>query len=88
MNGECRCPGDFVGVFEIGADGNAHRDPCDANTERLEQSREIQRRRLALNGWIGGQDHFIGATRTDTREESLDLQIVGPDAMQRREGAH
>src|SRR5579872_5914204 len=62
----------FVGVFEVAADGQAHRDARDADAERLQQAREINRRRLALDVGIGGENHF-GHAAADPLEQALDF---------------
>ena len=78
----------LVGVFEVGADGNPHRDPRHADAERLQQPRQIERGRFALDGRIGRDDHFVRLPLAHARQQSLDLQIVGTDAVQRRQRAH
>ena len=67
---------EVVGVIEIAADRDAGRDARDAQAERLEQPRQIDRRGLAFDGRIGREDHFFDAAAGDAREQALDLQIV------------
>src|SRR5947207_14750054 len=78
---------DFVGPLEVGADGNAHRDPRHADAEGLQDAREIDRGGLALHGGAGGEDHLLDATRADTREQAVDLELVRSDALQPGEAA-
>ena len=46
----------FVGVLEIAADRHAHRDARHLDAERLEQPRQIDGRRLALDVRVGRED--------------------------------
>src|SRR5665647_358670 len=78
----------FVGVLEIAADRDAHGDAGDADAERLEQTRQVDRRRLALDVRIGREDHFLDGAALDAREQPLDLQLVWADALKRRDRAH
>ncbi len=54
----------------------------------LQQPRQVDRRGLAFDGRIGGEDHFVDAAAGDARQQALDLQVVGADALQRRDRAH
>ena len=47
--------------------GNAHRDARHAHAERLEQPRQVERGRFALDGRIGREDHFVHAAVADAR---------------------
>ena len=58
------------------------------DAERLEQPRQVDRGRLALDGGIGGEDDLLDAALLHAREQALDLQVVGTDALQRRQRAH
>ena len=49
------------------ADRHAHRDARHAQAERLQEPREIERRRLALDGGIGREDDLLDAARRPTR---------------------
>ena len=79
---------EVVGVLEIAADRDAGGDARDAHAERLQQPRQVDRRRLAFDRRVGGEDHFLDAAGADARQQALDLQVVGPDALQRRDRAH
>src|SRR5215207_1141419 len=49
----------LIGIFEIAADGEAHRDAGDANAERLEEATEIIRGRFAFRIRIGREDDLF-----------------------------
>jgi hypothetical protein len=78
---------DFVGILEIRAYRNAHCDSRDTYAERLDQLREIHRRRLAFRGGIGSDDDFLDRAALKPLDEAPDLQLIGPDALQRRKCA-
>ena len=54
----------------------------------LSSRREVDRGRLAFDVRVGREDDLVGAARLDAAEQALDPQLVGPDALQRRERAH
>src|SRR6266852_9097018 len=51
--------GHFIRVLEVGPDGNAHGDACDADAQWLDELREIDGRRLALRRRIRSDDDFL-----------------------------
>ena len=51
-------------------------------------TRKVDRRCLPFDVGIRGEDDFLDAAAPHARQQLLDLQIVGPDAVQRRQGAH
>ena len=51
--------GDFVGVFEVGADRDAYADARDANAERFQQFRKIDGGGFAFGGGVRGHDDFF-----------------------------
>jgi hypothetical protein len=51
--------GDFVGVFEIGTDGNAHANARDAHAEGLEQFGKIHGGGFAFGSRIRGDDDLF-----------------------------
>ena len=53
----------------------------------LEQARQIDGRRLALDGRAGGEDHLLDRPARHPLEQALRAQLVGPDAGERRERA-
>ena len=58
--------------------GNAHRDPRHANAERLEQPREVERRRFAFDRRVGRENHFVDAAVADARQQPLIFRSSGP----------
>ena len=42
---------------------------------------------LAIDGGGGGQDHFLDGPLTRTVDQRRNLQILGPDAVERRQHA-
>jgi hypothetical protein len=77
----------FVGVFKVAAHGNAHRDAGYPDAKRLEQPRQVDGGGFALDIRVRRQDH-LGHAVPDARQQALDLQLVRPDALQRRQRAH
>ena len=58
---------------------------CDA--ERLEQPGEVHRGGLALDVGVGGEDHLGDALVADPGEQLLDPELLGTDALDRRDRA-
>src|SRR5262245_54838036 len=79
--------GEFVGVLEVAADRHANGDTRHADAERLEQARQVNRRRFTIDIRVGGQNYF-GDAVLYAREQPLDLQVIGPDPLERRQRAH
>src|ERR1700752_970179 len=48
--------GQVVGIFEVAADWNAHRDARDPHAERLQQPRQVNGSGLAFDRRVGGED--------------------------------
>ena len=77
----------LVGVLQLAADGHAGGDAGDPDAERLEQPGQVHRGRLALDVGAGGQDD-LGDRRRRRRaapDQLGDAQVVGADAVERRE---
>src|SRR5262249_47616493 len=79
--------GDLVGVFEIAAHRHAARDTCHARAETLERARDEHRGRVAFDVGVRRQHHLDNAFVLDTTHEFLDAQLVGTDALDRRDRA-
>jgi len=75
-----------VGVLQIAAHRQAARDAGDLRPEGGNQFFQIHRRRLALNVGIGGDDDFLDRP-IETRQQGFDVEIIGTDAVQRRQPA-
>src|ERR1041385_5565669 len=78
---------DFVGKLEVAANRNAHCDARHLQPERLYESRKICRRGLAFHRWIGRQNNFLCLAAADAIQQSFDLELLRPDATQRRDRA-
>src|SRR5439155_406935 len=80
----------LIGVLQVAAHGKALRDAGDAHAERLHQTSDVQRRRLAFDGRIGCHDHFLDAV-VQARDQLLQhverqpLRRLLSDARQLRE---
>src|SRR5881628_3632374 len=70
-----------VDVLEVSAHRDAVRDARDPDAEGLDEPGEIERRRLALGGGVGGDDHLAHRAVAQADEERLDPELVGPDAV-------
>jgi hypothetical protein len=75
--------GEFVGIFEIAADGQTARDAGHLQTEWLQESRQIHRRRVAFEVRIRTQDHFGDRLGLYSTEQLADTKLFGPDALDR-----
>src|SRR5881394_2007508 len=73
---------DHVDVLEVAADRDAVRDTGHADTEGLDEPGEVERRRLALGGRVGGEDHLAHRAVAQADEERLDLELVGPHPVE------
>jgi hypothetical protein len=78
---------DFVGVFDITADGDAHGDAGDFHADALELLREIGSGRFAFNGRIRREDDFVDVAGVDPRQEISDAKLLGANAVQGRDGS-
>src|SRR5216683_3137891 len=79
--------GDLVGVFDIAADRDTHRDAGDFHARTFQLLREIGGGGFALYGGVGGDDDLVHAARVDTSNEVGDAKLLRPNAMQRRDRA-
>ena len=78
---------DLVGVLEIAADGQAPGDTRDAHAERPQELGQVERGGLALHVGIGGQDDLVHPARVQARQQLAHLDVVGADAIERRQRA-
>ena len=81
----------IVRKFEGGADRQSEGEPGDAHPERLQPAGQVERRRLPLDVRIRGDEDFLdgrkGGGLLDPGQEVGDVEVVRPDAAERREGA-
>ena len=79
--------GDLVGEFEFGADGNAHADSRHLHAQGLEKFGKVNGRAFAFHRGAGGNDEFLDLAGFQPLDQVLELQLLGTDALQRREEA-
>src|SRR5439155_24967484 len=75
----------LVGVLEVAADREAAGDAGDPRREGLEQLAEVDGRGLALHARVGREDDLLDRLALEPAQELADLEVLGPDAVQRRE---
>ena len=71
----------------MAADGDAVGEARDAHAERPQQAGKVHRRRLALGVRIRGHDDLFDVPLRHAVEQRLNLQIVGPHMVHRRDDA-
>src|SRR5205085_6035411 len=79
--------GHLVGVFEVAADGEAAGDARDLHAERRDQPGQVHPCGFPLDVGIGGHDDLGNALSGNPGEQLRDPQVVGPDAVDRGDGA-
>src|SRR5574341_471321 len=79
--------GNLVGVFEVASDGEPPGDAREPHAQRAEQPGQIERGGLALDVRVGGEDHLAHGPALQPQQELAHLEIVRPDAVERRERA-
>src|SRR5207248_4014015 len=77
---------DLVGILQGAAHRNSLRNPRDAHAQRLDEPRQVERRRLSFDGRIGGHDHFLHLA-VQPRDQFFEFELIGPDAVERGERA-
>src|SRR6266545_7287729 len=78
---------DLVGVLEIAADGEPERQSRGAHLDRPELLGDVERRRFALDVRVRGHDDFAHAAAAHALQQSVDVDVLRPDALERRERA-
>jgi len=81
--------GDFVGVFDVAAYGNAHGDAGHAQSLSLplQLLGQVGGGGFAFDGGIGGEDDFFDFAAADPADQVGDAQLLGPYTMQWRNRA-
>src|SRR5262245_34575630 len=79
--------GNAVGVFEVPAHRKPTRNARDGKPVRSKLTLDIQRRRFPLETRICSNDHLANPTLRHTVHQSIDREILGSDAVQRRKSA-
>src|SRR4029077_1176916 len=75
---------DLVGVLEVAADGQAAREAGHAYTS-AEAVGEVCGGRLAGHVRVRGEDDLLHAVALDAADELVDAQVLGLDAVERRQ---
>src|SRR3954447_3487364 len=80
---------DLVGVLEIGPDRQAGREPRDRDLRGplAHRVREVERGGLAGGGRVGGHHDLAHVSALDAVEQLGDAQVLGIDAVDRRQRA-
>ena len=63
--------GDFIGVFEVGTDGDANADARHADAEGLDEFREIHGRGFALGVGVGRDDDFFDRATLEALDQAF-----------------
>src|ERR1700721_4806728 len=77
----------FIGVLNVAAHGDAHRDPRDLHSSALQLLGKISSRSFALNRWIRRNDDFVNSARVDASNEVRDAQLLRSDSVQGRDAS-
>ncbi len=72
--------GELIGVFEIAPHGQPVGGPGDPGREGRERSLEVERRRLALDVRVGGDDDLADGLIPHPVQQLLDVDLLRPDA--------
>src|SRR3981081_1284915 len=79
--------GDFVRVFDVAADGDAHRDAGNFDAHALELLREIRGSGFAFDRGSGGDDDLVDSAGVDAGDEVRDSQLLRTYSVQRGDGS-
>ena len=79
--------GDFVGVLNVAACGNAGGDAGDAHLRRAQQVGQPDCGGFPFDGGRGGEDNFVEFATVGARDEIAGAQMLGSDAVEGRERA-
>jgi len=74
--------GDFVGVFQIRADGDAVGEAADLDAEGLEEAGEVHGGGFAFYGRVLGHDDFADDVILEASEELFDAKRLGPNTVE------
>src|SRR3954454_19417188 len=85
--GKSTAQGHFVRVLEVPPHRQSTRQTRHAQAQRLEHPGEVRRGGLALEVRIGREDHLADRAVGEPDHELADAQLVGADAVDRRDGA-
>src|SRR5262249_38652843 len=72
----------LVGVLEVAAHGKAARDARDPPREGLQQLGQVDRRRLALDARVGGENDLLHRLALEADQQLAYLEILGTDPVE------
>src|ERR1700690_1711340 len=73
--------GDFVGVFDIAANGNAHGDARHPQTLAFELLGKISGSGFSFDRRVGGEDHLFNVVLCNAAEQVGNGQLLPPKAL-------
>src|SRR6202034_3643498 len=77
-----------VHVLELPADRHTVRDARRAYAASRCELSQVVRRRLALHRGVGGENQLTHAALAENRLELAQPELLGPDAIERRQVSH
>ena len=78
--------GDLIGIFDVAADGDTHRDARDFHSGALELLREIGGGGFAFDRRIGCDDDLVHVAGVDTSDQIGDAQLLRANAVEWGDG--
>lgn len=77
----------FVGIFQLIADGDAAGDGAYGDIEIFEAAVDVEVGGIAFHGGAEGHDNFVYGAALHAFHERVDMQVVGADAIHGRNDA-
>ena len=77
--------GDFVGVFDVATDRDAHSDAGNFHSRALELLRKVHGSSLAFDRGIGRKDDLVDIALFHAGNQIADAQLLRADSVQRRD---
>src|SRR5437899_8373141 len=77
----------LIGEFQVRAHRDADTDARNADAQRLQQLREVHGGGFAFGRGVGGDDDLLHRAIFQPLDQALDLQLLGPYPLQRRQRA-
>jgi len=71
--------GDFIGVFEVAADGDTIGEAADGYLKRAKNFGEVHGGRFPFDGRVGGYDDLLDGIVCETAQKLADVQTVGAE---------
>lgn len=76
--------GRFINIFQIAPHRDAVSRAGDPDTERLDQTPEVERCCLSLHGKIGGDNHLLNLPAAQPLQQVDNMELIGADTIQWR----